>query len=103
MRCLMWRNCHRRSWMPCDGTTVNWLYKPGKTSSMVSLIPEARKYNIHNDSRPHALGSHQGCWHITISRGPAMAMTTPVRVVVFVFLIIFLRCSFVVCSEIPIA
>ena len=32
-----------------------------------------------------------------------MAMTIPVRVVVFVFLIIFFMCIFVVCTEMPMA
>ena len=150
MRCWMWRNSRRRSWMPCEGTIVNWLYKPGKTSNMVSLIPEARKYNIHKRSttfirivassfstmmprsRDCSSGNTKhrwstirecmrsvlptfGCWvpvqearsliawDMTISGGPAMAMTIPVRVVVFVLLIICLMCSFAVCSEIPMA
>ncbi len=38
-----------------------------------------------------------------ISCGPAMAMTTPVRVVVFVFAIICLTCSFAVCTVTPMA
>ena len=103
--------------MPCEGTIVNWRYKPGKTSNMVSLIPEARKYNIHKNSRRELLYNdmpirpelrrllirHYKAEGMTISRGPAIAMTIPVRVVVFVFLIICLMCSFAVCSEMHMA